>query len=162
MHTINIIDARGNGRERDIADALVTGRNFLIVLKPHDADVDRLCREIGCENAAKPEQLGRWGIHALNDVLEASDYEKLLKIHSAGDVIYFVEQLHLKHNRPPRLKSFTVYCEVRGIISDHDTLEEAKSSFFHYLESFRRARLFLMVGIYTWQKTEWVRLKSVY
>lgn len=162
MHTISIIDGRGPDRGRDIAQALESGRNFLVVLKPKDADLERLCQEVGCLNSSKPERLGRWGVHALNDVLNPADYEKLLKIQSTGDIIYFVEQLHLKHNRPPRLKTYMVYCEVRGIISDHNTIEEAKSSFFHYLESFRRARLFLMVGIYVWQDNEWVRMKSVF
>jgi hypothetical protein len=162
MNTISIVDARAPLWQREINEVVKTGRNFLTILRPSEVDLDKLCCEIGCDPVDRPEHIGRWGIHALNDVLQAGDYEKLLKLQKSGDAIYFIEQLYLKHNCPPKLKEYMVYCEVRGIISDHSNLEEAKSAFFHYLESFRRARLFLMVGIYQWDQGGWVRLRSVF
>lgn len=162
MRNIRMVDGREADWENEAKEVAETGQNFLIILGNSEKDLSKLCRILGCTDKERPERLGRWGIHALNDVLQPADYEKLLAIEKSGQSIYFVEQLHLSTNRPPRIKKYMVYCEVRGIVSHHDSVEAAKSSYFEYLESFRRAKMFLMVGIYCWEQQQWIRLRSVF
>ena len=63
--------------------------------------------------------------------MRAEDYQWLLSVYGAHDV-RFIEQLHLSCNRPSGLKPHLVYCELRGVISDHEALEEARIALWKY------------------------------
>jgi hypothetical protein len=162
MNKLTVVDTEARDWEEAIISVQKTGRNFLIVINQIHTDIDHVCGVLDCDPKEMPERLGRWGIHALNDVLDPKQYEMLLARHRSGEAVYFIEQINLKKNCPPKFNPYLVYCEVRGIISHHESVEEAKTAFFEYLESFRRARVFLMVGIYVWRKTEWTRLRNVF
>ena len=58
------------------------------------------------------------------EVLTSEGYSLLLDAYKKG-AAFLVEQLTLNRNVPPRTKKIMLYCELRGIISDHDTVEEA-------------------------------------
>jgi hypothetical protein len=99
-------------------------------------------------------------LHALADLLDPAVYAQLLKTYERSPV-YLVEQLRLGRNHPPRCKPFMLYCEMRGIISDHDNWDEACMSLLNYLDGFKRARLFPLAGIYNFIDGQWARIKNI-
>lgn len=155
---LQIVDSR----KRDWLKALVmvadSKRNFLAILS-EDKDLKELCHALDCDPKL-PEKLGRWGLHAVADLLEPAVYAELLRTYEKNPV-YLVEQLRLGRNHPPRCKPFMLYCEMRGIISDHDNWDEACMSLLNYLDGFKRARLFPLAGIYSFTDGHWSRIKSV-
>ena len=133
-------------------------RNFVVILKETE-DLQALCQTLECDPEELPERLQRWGVHAMADVLETADYRNLLELYRTQD-IRLVEQLKLERNRPPKVKPFILYCEVRGIISDHDNVEAACTALLDYLDAFTRARHFPLAGIYEYTRTGWKRVKE--
>jgi len=75
--------------------------------------------------------------------------------------VYLVEQLNLTRNHPPACQPYLLYCEVRGIISDHASIEDAGCSLLDYLDSFKRARIFPLAGIYHFQSGRWERVRKL-
>jgi hypothetical protein len=107
-----------------------------------------------------PQKLERFSIYALADVLEMKDYSLLLELYSRFD-IRFIEQMNCVGNRPPAVKPFILYCELRGIISDHDTLDDAGRTLMDYIHKFKRVKLFPMAGIYQFQDGKWNRVRNL-
>lgn len=157
---LQIVDGRSPGWEKKTQAELKTKRNFIVILSSSD-DVHALCSIVGCSNGHLPEKLERWGIHALADVLEIKDYSFLLSLYRNYD-IRLIEQLKIECNRPPQIKPFILYCEVRGIISDHDTLDEAGESLLDYLDSFKRAKIFPLAGLYEFKTNDWHRVRKLF
>ncbi len=155
---LQIVDGRNGDWIKNLIEAADSKRNFVAILK-QEADLKILCEALDCDPKL-PEILGRWGLHALADLLEPSDYTQLLGIYEQSPV-YLVEQLRLGRNHPPRCKPFILYCEMRGIISDHNTWEEACTSLLDYLDSFKRARLFPLAGIYNFSDSRWNRVRKM-
>src|SRR5688572_10720542 len=72
-----------------------------------------------------------------------------------------IEQITLNRNIPPRTKRYLLYCELRGIISEHDTVEEAGLSLLSYLDGFKMARLLPLAGIYDHGRGKWERVRKL-
>src|SRR5438128_2357477 len=119
---LRVLDGREQGWETKALQLADTKRNFVVILNQTE-DIGPLCRVLECEMKALPERLERWGVHALADVLETKDFAMLRSVCKLFDV-RLVEQIHLSRNSPPRVKPFILYCEARGIISDHDSLDQ--------------------------------------
>jgi hypothetical protein len=155
---IKVIDGRG----RNIAELIIaevdTGRNFIAILNSTE-DLDGPCAKLDCA-LERFERLHKWGVHGLAEVLELRDYRELMAAHRESHVVLF-EQLNLRSNVPPERKNYILYCEARGIISEHDALEEAGESLLSYLESFNRAKLYPLAGIYEFADGEWRRVKKL-
>jgi hypothetical protein len=154
---LKIVDAREPGWMDELVPTASARRNFIVVLKAAD-QIAKVCDVLQCSQKF-PERLNRLSIVALADVLEPADYTMLLGNYEQN-YIYFVEQLRLATNRPPLVQPYLLYCEIRGIISDHETLEDAGSNLLDYLDSFKRARLFPLAGIYHFQDENWVRIRK--
>jgi hypothetical protein len=155
---IRVIDARrAHGTELILAE-VETGRNFIAILKDAKG-LDDPCAKLKCD-LDRFERLHKWGIHGLADVLELRDYRELMALHRDCYVFLF-EQLNLLLNVPPHRKNYILYCEARGIISEHNSLEEAGESLLWYLESFNRAKLYPLAGIYEFRDCEWHRVKKL-
>ncbi len=114
---LQIVDGRKPDWLKSVVGVADTKRNFLAILAG-EKDLKILCQTLDCDPKL-PEKLGRWGLHALADLLEPAVYSQLLQTY-AHNPVYLVEQLRLGRNHPPRCKAFMLYCEMRGIISDHD------------------------------------------
>jgi hypothetical protein len=155
---IRVVDARSAGWEKKIEEATNTRQNFVVLMSSQTSA--SLSELLQCDPKYL-QNLGKWGIHALHDVLEVNEYQLLLRSERAGDTACFVEQLALPRNRPPLLRPYLVYCEVRGIVSDHDDYAEARSALLQYIEAFRHFRVFPLVGIYDWKNGEWNRVRSL-
>lgn len=155
---LQIVDTRKGDWIANLLAVADTRRNFVVILNKED-DLKILCQKLDCDPKL-PEKLGRWGLHALADLLESGHYTQLLETYEHYPV-YLVEQLRLGRNHPPRSKPFILYCEMRGIISDHETWDDACLSLLDYLDSFKRARLFPLAGIYNFAGGQWVRIKKI-
>jgi len=59
------------------------------------------------------------------------------------------------------VRRFMLYCELRGIISHHNTVEEAGLSLLNYLTGFNMARLLPLAGIYDHSSGKWERVKKL-
>jgi hypothetical protein len=156
--TLTIVDCRGKDCLKKIKSTADTKRNFIAIVNQPD-ELDEICDQLGCKTK-RPERLYRWGIHALSEVLEPEDYAALLQIYEKYPV-YLIEQLQLTRNRPPHCQPYLLYCEVRGIISDHPSLEDAGSSLLDYLDAFKRARIFPLAGIYRFRNGRWQRVRKL-
>jgi len=156
--TLRIVDCREAHWLDRVTEAANSKRNFIPVLQS-ETDLDPLCKRLGCSPRI-PERLYRWGIHALAEVLEPQGYSMLLGLYEKYPA-YLVEQLNLTLNHPPACQPYLLYCEVRGIISDHPSLEDAGCSLLDYLDSFKRARIFPLAGIYHYQAGHWERVRKL-
>ena len=94
------------------------------------------------------------------EALTAEDYAFLLDVYR-GSHVYLIEQITFDRNVPPRTKKIMLYCELRGIVSEHDTVEEAGIALLGYLDTFKRARLLPLAGIYEHNGAKWVRVKKL-
>jgi hypothetical protein len=155
---IRVIDARRSQNVDSILTEVETGRNFVAIVK-EATDLEKPCAKLLCK-MDRFERLHKWGIHGLADVLELRDYRELMAAHRDYNVFFF-EQLNLRVNVPPRRKNYILYCEARGIISEHHSIEEAGESLLWYLESFNRAKLYPLAGIYEYRDDDWHRVKKL-
>jgi hypothetical protein len=155
---IRVIDARRPKSSDVILNEVETGRNFIVIVNDL-SDLKAPCVKLKC-HLERFERLHKWGVHGLGDVLELRDYRELMALHRDFGV-YLFEQLNLALNVPPRRKNFILYCEARGIISEHDSIEEAGESLLWYLESFNRAKLYPLAGIYEFRDGDWQRVKKL-
>lgn len=155
---IRVIDARRAHGLESIVTEVDTGRNFVAIVNDVK-DLENPCAKLLC-NMDRFERLHKWGIHGLADVLELRDYRELMAAHRDYGV-YFFEQLNLRVNVPPRRKNYILYCEARGIVSEHDSIEAAGESLLWYLESFNRAKLYPLAGIYEYRDGDWQRVKKL-
>ena len=135
-----------------------TGRNFLLILNS-ESDLEKLWSTLGTTNVV-PDRLERWGLLALSEALTSRDFHMLQGL-CKESYVYLVEQITLNRNVPPNTKRFLLYCELRGIISAHDTVEEAGLSLLNYLSGFKMARLLPLAGIYDHASGKWERVKTL-
>ena len=155
---LSVVDGRAPPWKQAIIDAAASGKNFLLVLDS-ESELEKLWSTLGTTNVI-PGRLQRWGLLALVEALTPEDFASLQKI-SEQRFIYLIEQITLNRNVPPRTKRFLLYCELRGIISDHDTIEEAGLSLLSYLEGFKLARLLPLAGLYDHGSGKWERVKKL-
>lgn len=156
--TLDVVDGRKPAWLEAVVEKADQKRNFVVILNEPE-DLTALCNTLECDPEELPERLQRWGIHAMSEVLETADYRNLLTLYRTHD-IRLVEQLKLERNRPPKVKPFILYCEVRGIISDHINVESACTALLDYLDAFTRARHFPLAGIYEYTRSGWKRVKE--
>ena len=151
---LKIVDGRAPGWEKKALAEADTKRNFIVVLKRPE-DLQPLCASLECTHQI-PEKLERWGLHALADALAVADYSFLLALYQQFD-LRLIEQLRLKRTRPPRTKRFILYCEIRGIVSEHETLEEAGAALLVHIGELKRRNTFPLVSLYSFRDGEWIR-----
>lgn len=156
--TLKLADGRGENWKGVIAGAANGKRNFILVVR-REEELEKLWSVLGTTNIV-PERMHRWGILAMAEALEINDYAFLLENHQEN-AVYLIEQLTLERNAPPLTKRYMLYCELRGIISDHSTIEDAGISLLSYLNFFKRARLLPLAGIYEYLDNKWVRVKKL-
>jgi hypothetical protein len=155
---LNLVDGRQADWSSAIRIAADSKRNFILILK-NEGELEKLWSALGTTNVV-PERMRRWGILAMAEALKTEDYALLLEIHN-DNAVYLIEQLTLDRNVPPRTERYMLYCELRGIISDHATIEDAGISLLSYLNFFKRARLLPLAGIYEHTDRKWVRVKKL-
>ena len=156
--TLKLVDGRADNWEEAIRAAADSKRNFILVIKT-EQELEKLWSALGTTSIV-PERIHRWGVLAMAEALQTDDYAFLLE-HHEDNAVYLIEQLTLQRNVPPLVQRYMLYCELRGIISDHATIEEAGISLLSYLNFFKRARLLPLAGIYEYLDGKWVRVKKL-
>ena len=157
---VNLVDCRTGDWRPKVSLEIETCKNFVAITGQSSVTFDELSQFLRSPSYL-PASLERWGIHALNDSLKVDDYKQLLKLFEAGEKIFLIEALRLHHHQPPRLKSYLVYCEARGIVSDHSTRDEAVHQLKKYFDGFHRARMFPLAGVYRWENSRWTPVPSL-
>ena len=157
---VNVVDCRSGDWKAKILLEVETCKNFVAITGSSSAVFTELVQTLRSPSYL-PSPLERWGVHALNDSLKVEDYKNLIKLFGDGEKLFLIEALCLRHNQPPRLQPYMVYCEARGIVSDHATCEEAINQLKKYFEGFHRARMFPLAGVYRWEKDEWNQVPSL-
>ena len=155
---LTVVDGRAPPWRRDILRAAETGQNFILILDA-DSELERLWSTLGTTNVL-PDRLQRWGLLALSEALTTPDFN-FLQTACKENFVYLIEQITLNRNVPPRTKRYLLYCELRGIISNHDTVEEAGIALLDYLSGFKMARLLPLAGIYDHGNGKWERVKKL-
>ena len=155
---LTVVDGRAPPWEQNITKAAETGSNFILILKT-ESDLERLWSTLGTTNVV-PDRLQRWGLLALAEALTTEDFDHLQKI-CKDNFVFLIEQITLNRNVPPRTKRYLLYCELRGMISHHDTVEEAGISLLNYLSGFKLARLLPLAGIYDHTGGKWKRVSQL-
>ena len=134
------------------------GQNFLLLV-PNRPDA---IRDVGKIFELAPEctraPLGRSDLISVSRFMEHKDFDYLLEAERAGEKIYFIEQLDLAMNRPPRVKPFLGYCPTWGIVSQHDQFSEAREAYYNCIHSIGAPRSESEVGIYMWSGERWQML----
>jgi CheY-like chemotaxis protein len=155
---LTVVDGRAPPVEEKIIAAASTGRNFILVLDAA-SELEKLWSALGTTNVV-PDRFQRWALLALTEALAPEDFA-MLQMCCQGRFIYLIEQITLNRNVPPRTKRYMLYCELRGIISDHDTVEEAGLALLNYLQGFNMARLLPLAGIYDHGRGKWERVQKL-
>jgi CheY-like chemotaxis protein len=155
---LQLVDGRLPDWEQAMQAAANGRHNFILILKD-ESDLEKLWATLGT-TSVMPERIHRWGILAMAEALSTEDYTHLLEIHRKS-AVYLIEQLTLNRNTPPNTKNYMLYCELRGIISDHHTIEDAGISLLSYLDFFKRAYLMPLAGIYEYAEAKWTRVKKL-
>ena len=101
---LQIVDSHEPDWRQTAIEVADTGRNFILICS-EPAQLISLCDSLECQEYV-PEQLSRWDVHALADVLEPGAYSKLLR--RIKSPVYLVEQLYLRCNDPPRRQQLPV------------------------------------------------------
>jgi hypothetical protein len=140
--------------EEEVRAALGSGTNFLVVFNPIGCGPQRLTKILDCAPNVL-SKLSRWGVHALMEALSEEDYGRLVSVCGARDV-RIVEQLTLPSNRPPRLKPYLAYCEVHGMVSDHEEAELAQAALTAHLEAHPQGGRLPRTGVYHWERHGWM------
>ena len=157
-NTLTIIDGRSPPAEAQMLEVANTKRNFLLILRA-EQELEKLWAVLGT-TTTMPGRLDRWGVLAMADAVSEDGYRLLLDVYAAN-AVYLIEQLVLTRTVPPRTLPIVLYCEMRGIISEHTTVEEAGLSLLEYLARFDRARLLPLAGIYEYRDAKWQRVKKL-
>jgi CheY-like chemotaxis protein len=155
---LTVVDGRAPPLEESIIAAASTGRNFILILDA-ESELEKLWSALGTTNIV-PDRLQRWALLALTEALTSDDFAMLQQC-CQERFVYLIEQITLNRNVPPRTKRYMLYCEIRGIISDHDTVEEAGLGLLNYLQGFKMARLLPLAGIYDHGHGRWERVKKL-
>jgi hypothetical protein len=153
------IDGRSGLWKPEVGEHLECGGNFFIILPGGEDAREELAHALEIPPAAFPKPLTRTRLFSLSPFIQTKDFDLLMSAQEANNEIYFIEQLDLPLTQPPRVKPYLLYGSVRGIISQHDNLGDAKQACFDYLNQVAIWRQQPEASIYKWQGKDWYNLE---
>lgn len=123
------------------------GSNFLFILAQNNPGP---LSSLGRDDAETPHALSVFDLLALVPNLHPGALEIIKKALAEGALVHFVKQLQF----PPRpdFPGYLLYCGVRGIISRHDNVSEARAACLRQYQQLLLQGEFPEVGIYEWSK----------
>ena len=154
-----MVDGRSGFWQAEIRDHWNSGSNFLVIIENSDEARADLAHALEIEHRDLPRPLTRSCLMPLCPFLQGKDFDLLMTVHETDHAIYFVEQLDLPSTQPPRVKLYLLYGSVRGIISQHDSLLDAKQACDDYLVQVALWRQRPEASIYKWQGKDWYNLE---
>jgi hypothetical protein len=131
------------------------GANFLLVLTREPGAVDRLCTLLQLEPKKLPKPLRRSNLFLLSPHIAPQEFDRMLQAMEDGHQVFFFEQLELPGTQPPRVKRYLVYCDLWGIISQHDDVRDASTYCSDYANSLNVQRATREASIYKWNGAQW-------
>jgi hypothetical protein len=143
-----------------LREQLHCGKNFILIASQKPDVMDAVCALLRTSPDQMPKPLTRHGLFMLGPHLGPKDFDAALDAMERGETVYFVEHLDLPGTQPPKVRRFLVYCDVWGIISQHDHLDDAENAWTDYLASVNAQRPSPEAGIYKWEGDYWRSLET--
>ena len=154
-----VVADAGDGPVR-LREQLQTGANFILIAS-HKPDVmDATFAMLRTSADRMPKRLTRHALFLLGPHLKPRDFDSALDAVERGDTVYFVEHLDLPGTQPPKVRRYLVYCDVWGIISQHDDLHDAENAWTDYVTAVNVQRPSPEAGIYKWEGDYWRSLET--
>ncbi len=130
------------------------GSNFILLLQNTHSSVAEFCNTFHLASSNVPKPMSQPDIFALSPYIHPKSFDLLLA-QQRGNPIYFFKQLMLPTTRPPQFKSCLVYCPVRGVISQHESFNDARTACSDYLNKLSVLRQKLEARCYEWRENQW-------
>jgi len=156
--TVVVADA-GDGPMR-LREQLQAGANFILVTsQKHDVS-QAAFSVLRVSTDRTPKRLTRNGLFMLGPHLKPADFDRILQGMEEGRPVYFVEHLDLAATQPPKVRRYLVYCDIWGIISQHDDLHDAENAWTDYVAAVNPQRPAPDASIYKWEGDYWRSLET--
>ena len=153
------VDGRSGFWHAEVADHWNSGCNFFVILPNTEEALADLAHALEVAPGDLPKPLSRTRLFSLGSFIHARDFDLLMTAQDSGNVVYFIELLDLPATQPPRVKLYLLYGCVRGIISQHDNLPDAKQACDDYLNQVAIWHQKPEASIYKWQGKDWYNLE---
>jgi hypothetical protein len=153
------VDGRAGFWHSEVAEHWNSGCNFFVILPAGEEALADLAHALEVAPGDLPKPLSRTRLFSLCPYIHAKDFDLLMMAQDTGHVIYFIEQLDSAATQPPRVKAYLLYGSVRGIISQHDNLVDAKQACDDYLNQVAIWHQSPEASIYKWQGNDWYNLE---
>jgi hypothetical protein len=160
LELISVVDAERRNWLSKAKEEIERLKNFVVLCQGGRESLRPLLELVG--SPYEPEHLEKWGVYALNDVLEKADLQSSIAQVQRGVSAFLFEQIKLPITRPPRVKPILLYCQARGIVSQHDGVKEAKADLVKMVELYNRAHMFPLAGVYRWEDDHWDHIRSLF
>lgn len=158
---MSLVDGRNPGWPDELCGQLEAGTNYFLILPNVPGFFEELAKTLQLDPEHLPKPINRHRLFSLGPFIQSNDSDRMLQAQEQGHPVFFIEQLDLPINRPPRVKPFIVYCPIRGIISQHDSQREARASFDDYKEAMAGLRNHATpADVYKWRGSEWVNTET--
>lgn len=155
-----VVTAESKDGPARLREQVHSGRNFILVGSRKRNVMDAVCALLRTSSDRLPKPLTRHGLFMLGPHLEPADFDAALEALQSGQSIYFIEHLDLPATQPPKVSRYLVYCDVWGIISQHDELHDAENAWTDYLAAVNAQRPAPEAGIYKWEGDYWRSLET--
>jgi hypothetical protein len=109
-----------------------------------------------------PEPLQRWDLFALQEVLPEEELKSLLEEDRKGKAIALIEELRCPSKRPPVIQPFILYCELRGILSQHENRQSAQEKLIELMISNSTRKNLLFPVMYGWANNRWEIVRTAF
>ena len=156
---LGIINGTSSNWIAEVREQIEQGCNFLLVLPDNRSAIDDFCKVFEMAPDCNPTPMPRYAIFSMSQYIDSHGFDELLHALNDGKRVYFIDQLDLELNKPPRVKDYLVYCPVWGIISQHEELRPARESLDDYSFTFYRFRRNPEASIYRWIDDKWHMLE---
>jgi hypothetical protein len=158
-HLAVVLADSGDGPLR-LKEQLRAGTNFILIAS-RKADVSAATVSmLRVSEDRMPKQLTRNALFRLGPHLKPAEFDLVLQSVEDGDSVYFVEHLDLPGTHPPKVGRYLVYCDIWGIISQHDDVHDAENAWTDYVTALNAQRPSPEASIYKWEGDYWRSLET--
>jgi hypothetical protein len=154
---VAFIDGAAEGWEARVRQCLEDGQNFFVLLAPGREGT--LAEIVEFDGTPLPAPESKAALLSTARFMDQMEFRLPNQLPDQREHVYHVEQLVLPRTRPPLVKTYLLYCYVRGIISQHDLPSDARVACDAYNDDRFTRRQFPEAAIYRWEQDEWRRTR---
>jgi len=154
---VPFIDGAAEGWVERARHCLDEGHNFFVLVRPDGAEP--LAEMLGLPVAALPAPETKATLLSSSRFLDQREFRLPEQGPEGREAVYHIEQLWLPQTKPPLVRTYLLYCYVRGIISQHDLPSDARVACDHYNNDRYTRSQFPEAAIYRWEHDEWRRTR---